>query len=1301
MKQLYNLGKMYSMYSKHLAFLITITVFFIGNKSILAQEAFTIKKCNTKQDVVEIIEKVFLKEIGKQGLITNIKVQGNWQCFGSFTNGGYIGFDEGIMMTTGKADDFVGPNQAASKGGGMKGKGDLDLSKMAGDLNTFDACIIEFDFVPTADSIQFTYVFASEEYNQFVDSKYNDVFGFLISGPGITGPFSKNSMNIALVPGSTDYISINNVNCGKKGNYKEAPTGPGKNCEYYRYNDQFSGEEAKKAFEFNGFTVPLVAKAKVTPCKEYHLKLAIADVNDGSYGSGVFLKSGSFDIEKYKVNFLVSKPNFDKHAIEGCNNPILKVKFKKPVEEPFTLPLSYIGNTDDEDFEYLPNVLTIEKGDTEINQEFITIKDDLAEDDEWLKISYPSNLCDGASDVTDSVLIRNYEPLTVKPLSNYKFECGKTIKIKPNILKGTTPFSYFYNDIQGDEQHNITINNDEEIKITVQDVCKVEHTQTIKVAMIKPNVFCGPDLKVCPDDFITINANSTGSLNWKQDGLSMGKDGESTVDIVIDDNTDIIASTTDGCGNTAADTVKIQVIRSTVDMEAEKNVCPLSTTLLTAPQGNSYLWSTGEITQSIEVSPEADTKYTVAVTNSCGNTGDGSTMVKLKPKGIADAGPDVTLCYGETLSVYGKGGSNAEWYNSKGKLITNQRSLQVIPMMDTYYVLKTYGTCLGIDTVFVDLIELPPVKINTLEELICPKEPISLAASGANAYEWTSTPTDITLYNQITKEVVTVVPTDNTKYIVKGTDNKTGCINSDTVDIYLKELLTSTFKINADTLCQHDNCIITFTGTTPKSDNSMRWQLGGGKKVDNAHNSFTLTFDTPGDKKISLQVAENGCQSEQTTKDIYIEAKPVLQLTVSDTLFCTGKVINVKASGHNYDKCNANWETNGGDAAIDKFNPFNISWEKGGKKKILVHARSKYCSSKAYEDVRVVDYPIVDYFIDKTEQCAPAVFNIEYDGDVDMKDLDFKWSLNGMSTFGNLPYTQVQLPVIGSYDLKLLVGREKLCYDSIEKKSVLNVYDSPISDFDFNNQEGCSPLSYSFINKTIENHPLEYQWLVNDIVVDNTKDLEYIFNREGTHSVGLISISDKGCSDTLYADNIIKIFPSPESGIRCNYVKIAMNDPSVKFSPSKVEDGWSYKWVLPVNDTIESIHARKRFSEEGDIEVDLITTNKFGCKSITTKMFEVFKAKVFIPNAFTPNGDGLNDRLNFMLWGIKEFEAYIFDRWGREVHSFTNDDIDTYGWWDGKVNGHDVAKGVYIIKINYILQNNEPGEYRGIVNLLR
>jgi hypothetical protein len=152
-------------------------------------------------------------------------------------------------------------------------------------ISTNDKTVLEFDFKTDSDSVFFSYVFASEEYNEFTNSQYNDVFGFFLSGNGLS------STNLALIPGTSTPVSINNVNGGN-------PFGTNASHPELFNNNDLSDGGGSFATEYDGFTDVFTASATgLTPNATYHLKIAIADAGDTALDSAVFLKAGSFSSE--------------------------------------------------------------------------------------------------------------------------------------------------------------------------------------------------------------------------------------------------------------------------------------------------------------------------------------------------------------------------------------------------------------------------------------------------------------------------------------------------------------------------------------------------------------------------------------------------------------------------------------------------------------------------------------------------------------------------------------------------------------------------------------------------------------------------------------------------------------------------------------------------------------------------------------------------------------------------------------------------------------------------------------------
>lgn len=209
--------------------------------------------------------------------VQNVSFKGASNAAGTFTGGdGIIGFNDGIILSSGNISNVIGPNKFDGITAANNTPGDADLNSLIPGYSTHDASVLEFDFTPNNDIISFEYVFTSEEYNEYVNSAFNDVFGFFVNG-----------VNAALIPGTTTAVSINNVNGGNP--YGSNASHP----EYYINNDLTDGGGSINT-EMDGLTKVMNVEVPVNKGVVNHIKMAIADAGDSILDSNVFIKAGSF-----------------------------------------------------------------------------------------------------------------------------------------------------------------------------------------------------------------------------------------------------------------------------------------------------------------------------------------------------------------------------------------------------------------------------------------------------------------------------------------------------------------------------------------------------------------------------------------------------------------------------------------------------------------------------------------------------------------------------------------------------------------------------------------------------------------------------------------------------------------------------------------------------------------------------------------------------------------------------------------------------------------------------------------------
>ena len=221
------------------------------------------------------------------------------QQYGTFTGGTtpagagpVLGIPAGIFLTTGSAASMLGPNDT---GGISIDNGftfaDPDLTAIAANA-VYDTVVFTLTAVPAKDRLNLRFVFASDEYPEYVCTVFNDVFGLFLTGPEVPGGPSV-TRNIAVVPGTTSAIAVNTINSGVVG--AEQTAGNAAPCElgnaaFYVDNGDGSTPLLNQNLQYDGFTVPITTDAPVVPGESYTLKLAIADAGDAAWDSAVFIE---------------------------------------------------------------------------------------------------------------------------------------------------------------------------------------------------------------------------------------------------------------------------------------------------------------------------------------------------------------------------------------------------------------------------------------------------------------------------------------------------------------------------------------------------------------------------------------------------------------------------------------------------------------------------------------------------------------------------------------------------------------------------------------------------------------------------------------------------------------------------------------------------------------------------------------------------------------------------------------------------------------------------------------------------
>ena len=273
-------------------FFLLFTLFlFIHHKSF--PQLFQI---DNSVEVKELLQKYFIKKNHNGILIDKIRYKGLDYSKALFYYQGNQNVlpPYGLVLSTGNVIDVLGPNNKTASTESYL-KGDNDLSKLYHNSKTFDAVVIEFDFISLTDSISFVFQFASDEYPEYVDKGVSDIFGFFV-----TNTKTNEQHNLSKLSTNGDPITIDLIN--SKSNNQYYVSNNSFETSYENTLSHFEYYENYKLFQFDGFTKPIYTGIKLEPFAKYHFKIALADVGDRRFDSWVFIKGNSFISNGNKID---------------------------------------------------------------------------------------------------------------------------------------------------------------------------------------------------------------------------------------------------------------------------------------------------------------------------------------------------------------------------------------------------------------------------------------------------------------------------------------------------------------------------------------------------------------------------------------------------------------------------------------------------------------------------------------------------------------------------------------------------------------------------------------------------------------------------------------------------------------------------------------------------------------------------------------------------------------------------------------------------------------------------------------
>lgn len=293
----------------------------------------------------------------------------------------------------------------------------------------------------------------------------------------------------------------------------------------------------------------------------------------------------------------------------------------------------------------------------------------------------------------------------------------------------------------------------------------------------------------------------------------------------------------------------------------------------------------------------------------------------------------------------------------------------------------------------------------------------------------------------------------------------------------------------------------------------------------------------------------------------------------------------------------------------------------------------------------------------------------------------------------------------GSYNVELLVVSNFGCADSITKTVVVNP--NPVVNFVSADTSGCEPLCLTFQNQSTISSGSNASWLLDygDGSTASSSELSHCYESPSafvsqSYTPVLTVTSDSGCVSFLSKNNYITVFPNPVAQFELDKYNTTIIDPIVSFTnQSTGANSWDWDFGNLLTSVLEHPESHT-YADTGTYVITLITGNQYNCYDTTLRTLTIDPESTFyVPNVFTPNGDGVNETFSGAGIFITDYELRIFDRWGDEIYYSNNIEKP----WDGKANygSRAAQQDVYIYVITVKDIKGKKHDYKGTVTLVR
>ena len=640
----------------------------------------------------------------------------------------------------------------------------------------------------------------------------------------------------------------------------------------------------------------------------------------------------------------------------------------------------------------------------------------------------------------------------------------------------------------------------------------------------------------------------------------------------------------------------------------------------------------------------------------------------MNPLPTASVSQNSAICIGQSSSINlnftGTGPFNFVYSNGtqnfNGSSASNSTSITLSPGATTTYTLISIsdancnGNVSGSATITVNPLPTPSITGNTV---FCQGDATVLnAGNGYQNYVWSNGGSGQTI-NTGTAGVYVVTVTD-----------ANGCSNTATTTIIVNPLPTPQIT-GTNTICDGNT-------TTLNAGNYISYQWSTGS------NSSAITTGSAGNYIVTVTDA-NGCVGTSPAFNVIVNPLPTAVISQNSTI-CAGQnaTINLTFTGtgpYNFTYTNGLQNFTGNAAG----NSTTLTLSPGVSTTYsLVTVSDANCTGNVSGNATITVNPLPTPSVTGVNMICDGASTTFTTGNY----VSYQWS-NGANT------QQITILTAGNY--VVTVTDQNGCTATAARELIVNP--TPVAAFTNDSSLTCDKPFINFFNYSAYPAGSVFVWDFGDGSQSSQVSPSHVYNEPGTYPVSLTITTSNGCTGNIQQNVIVEFLPFPVADFYTDKKEVSITNSTIRMIDQS-QHAVSWLWDFGDGNGSTDRSPAHSFSDYGKFRIKQIVTNIAGCRD--EKEQEVYVTPFFVPNAFTPNDDGLNDY--FFNAGyemnLQSFQMAIWNRWGQKVFETDNPNSQ----WDGKAkDGNPVVEGVYVYQIKFMNQSGKDFSFEGRVTVLR